>query len=355
MDAAEAGFATAEGPLANFAGLASAPLALRVGPGLGGLLAGEGPFLREVATVRGVVATLAGFVLPGLELQDGPELPSMAYELRVHGGSVGRGQVYPGLYFHALPGQGGSPHRHPVDGTPGRWAVEAPAREAESHTAAAVLAEHLQDLALRHAGWLLSLDELTAMLKALAKRFPESTGGSDEATHVALWNGARYLLQEGLSVRRLERLAATLKAVRAEGLPWAEQAEALRRRAVPEMAYAWLGSDGVLAAFPLSPRLSGALRDRVVSSAEGPNLAASAAWERSLVSKMTEAVAAAGSEGGRPVILVPEAPMRRALGLAMARAWPTWPPPAVLLEDEVPRHLPHERFPELPAPNTKPV
>lgn len=350
LRATEAGYHSVDGPLAQYAGQVAAPLALRAGLGLGGLLAPEGPFLREVATVRGLVATLSGFVMPGLELQDGPELSNQAYEIRVLGGAVGRGQVQPGAYFHPQPGLQSAGQRHPVDGTPGLWLPEPPAREPEAHTAAALLAEHLQDRALRHAGWLLSLDELNAMLRALAPRFPEACQEPNGALPLALWRAARHLLQEGQSIRRIERLAAWTRSLLAEGCPAPELPEALRRRLVPELAYAWLTQDGVLASFPLSPRLLGALRDRVVEGPEGPELAATAAWEAKLSAHLAEAVAATGLLGGRAVLLCPEAPLRRALALSLTRSWPTWPPPAVVVEAELPRHLPCERFPELQAP-----
>jgi flagellar biosynthesis protein FlhA len=104
------------------------PIAIEVGLGLAGLVAGgkTSPLLKRIAAIRRQLATNLGFLLPAVRVTDNLSLRSREYVVLLKGSEIGRYEILPGSEL-AIPtakadkGFAGQATREPAFGLPALW------------------------------------------------------------------------------------------------------------------------------------------------------------------------------------------------------------------------------------------
>jgi len=221
---AEAGPAPVEERVEDF--LALDTLEIELGYGLIPLVdtTAGGDVLARIKRLRKQTAADLGMILPPVRIRDDISLTPEQYRIRIRGIVVGQAELRPGWRLaigprvrevqELLPGV---PTTDPTFGLPAVWVREAHQREAERQGCAlvepaAVLATHLDVLVKRHAGRILSRQDVKKLLDNLK---PEHAALVDELVPGQLSLGQVHkvlqkLLREGVPIRDLATILESL-------------------------------------------------------------------------------------------------------------------------------------------------
>ena len=183
-----------------------------------------GDLLARIKRLRKQVAADLGLILPPVRIRDDISLGPEQYRIRIRGIAVGESELRPGWRL-ALGGSvsqaerelPGIPTTDPTFGMPALWVRESHQREAERLGCAlvepaAVLATHLDVLVKRHAGRILSRQDVKRLLDNLK---PEHAVLVDELVPGQLSLGQIHkvlqkLLREGIPIRDLSTILESL-------------------------------------------------------------------------------------------------------------------------------------------------
>jgi len=183
-----------------------------------------GDLLARIKRLRKQTAADLGLILPPVRIRDDISLAPEQYRIRIRGIVVGQAELRPGWRLaigprvrevqDQLPGV---PTTDPTFGLPAVWVREAHQREAERQGCAlvepaAVLATHLDVLVKRHAGRILSRQDVKKLLDNLK---PEHAALVDELVPGQLSLGQVHkvlqkLLREGVPIRDLATILESL-------------------------------------------------------------------------------------------------------------------------------------------------
>lgn len=295
-----------------------------------------GDFLERILLIRRQLALELGFVVPTVRVRDNLALPQNRYVVKIHGGRVGEGEVYPDRLLAVGVGEaearelGGLASRDPTFGLPAAWIPPdvRPLAEDRGYTvvdASTVLATHFTEILRRHAHELLGREETRALLDHVKKTHPtlvqDLVPGTLTLTEVQ--KVLRNLLREGIPIRNL----VTVLEVLAEYAPRTKNPDELTehvRQALARVITERYAPDGELKvihfAADAEERLLGALRARDGSPAL---LLAPEDVER-LYRSLGDALRRSEALGVRPVLLTSPA-VRRAVRELVERVFPDLP------------------------------
>jgi flagellar biosynthesis protein FlhA len=160
------------------------PLAIEVGLGLAGLLAGgpASPLLQKISAIRRHFAATIGYLLPPVRVTDNMQLRAREYIISIKGGEAGRFELASGCEL-AIPTAKaknieGQTTREPAFGLPAIWvpADRAEAARSSGYTvvdALNVLGTHLSETIRRHAHELFSRQDAKALCDRVAQDSPK--------------------------------------------------------------------------------------------------------------------------------------------------------------------------------------
>jgi flagellar biosynthesis protein FlhA len=181
-----------------------------------------GDLLDRIAAVRRQLALEMGVVVPPVRIRDNVQLEANRYQVRLRGGLLAGGTIYPDLVMAMNSGEA----REPLEGVAGRepafglevtW-IHADGRaraEMLNYTivdASSVLATHFTELIRAHAADLVSREEVCRLIDQLKRTSPRLV----EETVPALVKSAevqrvlQLLLRERVPVRDLELVLETM-------------------------------------------------------------------------------------------------------------------------------------------------
>src|SRR5687768_6021497 len=198
---------------------------LEVGYGLVRLVdaAKGGDLLDRISLIRRQVAMELGIIVPPVRIRDNLQLQANDYIVKIKGQAVAKGVTYPeqflamdnGATSGAIPGA--EQTIEPAFGLPAYWITESQRSQAEllNYTvveATSVLATHLTEIIKRHAGELLTRQEVKNLLDNLKTRVPALV---EEIVPTQVKPGElqkvmQNLLRERVPVRDLETILETL-------------------------------------------------------------------------------------------------------------------------------------------------
>jgi len=313
-----------------------------------------GDFLERVLLIRRQLAIELGFVVPTVRVRDNLALSQNRYIVKLHGGRVGEGEVYPdrllavGVSEVEARELGGFVAKDPAFGLAAAWISSDVRSVAEDRgytvvDASAVLATHLTEILRRHAFELLGREETRALLDHVKGTHPtlvqDLVPGTLTLTEVQ--KVLKNLLREGIPIRNL----VTILEVLAENAPRTKNPDELTehvRQALARVITERYAPEGELKvihfAAEAEERLLAALRARDGSPAL---LLAPEDLER-LYRSLGDALRRSEALGARPVLLTSPA-VRRAVRELVERVFPDVP---VLSYAEL---LPHVRVEGLSA------
>ena len=174
--------------------------------------------MDRITTLRKDLGTQFGFWIPKVRVHDNMKFNVLEYRIKIGGRNVGKGEIQPQEYLAINPGNSplniaGRDTTDPAFGLPAKWITEANRRSAEISgftvvDAATVLTTHLGECLKRHAGELLSREDLQKMLDKLTESAPTIVGEvkPDGLKAAKLHQVLVRLLRESVSISALERI-----------------------------------------------------------------------------------------------------------------------------------------------------
>ena len=306
---------------------------VEIGRGLVGLVAGNGPLLERVSTLRTALAADLGVVLPQVAFRDDLSLPERGYRISVAGDAVVEDEIPAGRMLAVLPPGASSPVDgdaaiDPLSGRTGTWVGHAQAETCRLRGAtvlddAGIVARSLESAVRRRADRLLTRDAANRLVESLRAAQPAVVEQivPGVLTVARIQRTLQCLLREGVPIRPLAELLELMSDHAAEAAePW-QLAEIVRRRLAGTICRRARDPEGRLTAV----RLAGDAVDAITKTARGSAPRVSA----KLVAEVRRAVRTALERGGQPVLLVPAA-ARRLVREAVGRHLPD----VVVLADE---------------------
>ncbi|GGI06731.1 flagellar biosynthesis protein FlhA [Egicoccus halophilus] len=304
-----------------------------------------GDLLQRVRALRRQIGEELGLVMPLVRTADDVTLPAGSYRILLHGVEVARGTAPRDrvLALPAVDGElGGVPGEEtvePVFGLKAYW-VPMEARSRVTATGAtvvdrsAVVVTHLAEIARRHAGELLSRQQVQQLVESLRYDEPllADEVGTETLPMALLHDVLRELLRERVSIRDLGRVVEAVS-TRARETRSMDQLVGAARVAIGAGIVARVAPDGHLGAITLSPVIEGELHERV-RDIDG-TLQLVVEPER-LAPLIAEAADLVQRSAGTPVAIICGQLLRRPLRDALTASGVDV---AVLAYPELPNHL----------------
>lgn len=305
--------------------------------------------LQRIATVRKDLAKRCGLWIPLVRVRDSGSLGNEEYRILVAGQEVGRGKIHIGQVLAIHPEGARIPFngrdaKDPAFGLPAKWISEIDRSQAELTgctvvDAPGVLVTHLREVLRRHAGDLLSREDLT---KLIDKAKETSAAVVDELIPNMLSMGTVHrvlslLLQERVPITNLTRILESL----AHNAPTTKDPEELAERSRIYLSRAicdpFIDEQNRIHAMVFEPGLELELR----RSQQDKKMAIPPDAFEALIIRLATCLRDAGHKGVEVALLV-DSQLRRSLKSVLLRGLPDLTviafaevPNDVLLEAEV--------------------
>lgn len=305
--------------------------------------------LQRIATVRKDLAKRCGLWIPLVRVRDSGSLGNDEYRILIAGQEVGRGKIHIGQVLAIHPegariSFNGRDAKDPAFGLPAKWISEIDRSQAELTgctvvDAPGVLVTHLREVLRRHAGDLLSREDLT---KLIDKAKETSAAVVDELIPNMLSMGTVHrvltlLLQERVPITNLTRILESL----AHNAPTTKDPEELAERARVYLSRAicdpFIDEQNRIHAMIFEPALELELR----RSQQEKKMAIPPEAFEALIVRLATCLREAGQKGVEVALLV-DSQLRRSLKSVLLRGLPDLTviafsevPNDVLLEAEV--------------------
>ncbi len=231
----------------------------------------QGDLLPRIGLMRRQLATELGIIVPPARIRDNIQLAPTEYAIRLRGVRVAGGEIMP-RYLLALDAGGrglpldGIKTTDPTFGIPSLWITPDRRIEAEANgysvvEAPTVLATHLMETIRRHAGDILSRQDVRELVDGLRETHPALV---DDLVPAKLPLGAMHrvlqrLLREGLPVRDLVTIMETLSDAADQSKDPEVLTEHVRRALSNVVAQLFADADGTVRGITVGPRLESAL------------------------------------------------------------------------------------------------
>jgi flagellar biosynthesis protein FlhA len=231
-----------------------------------------GTLLDRISTIRQQIAEELGFMLPPVNVHDNARLRNYEYAIRVRGVEVARGMVQPGNWLAVDPTGSirfdiGTAVSEPTFGFRAWWVTPAQREQAEAQgltvvDASGVLSTHLAETIRRHAGVLLSRQDVSEMIDRVKQKCPAVVQDlipgrlAVGIVHRVL----QHLLRERVSVRDLAVILETLGDHAGKTQEPAILGELSRRALGGQLITPYLEAGSKLPALALHPELEALLK-----------------------------------------------------------------------------------------------
>lgn len=311
------------------------PLELDIGYGLMDLVdpARGGDLLDRVKALRRKTAMELGIVLPPVRTRDNISLTANAYEIKVHGVTVGQGEAPNGvslLLGPCPPNIPGRPTTDPVFGMEASWIPIEFAAQAELSGSTvidrgSVITTHLAEVIRNNASRLLSRQDVKLLVDGVRASDPV-VAEELSAVSISLAEVQRVLqalLEEGVAIRDLVRILEVMSE-RGRVTKDPETLVESVRSALGSAISVPLADDGRLRVITFEPMTERLLLDGVRTNDNGSYLTGDGATLERVVSRVGELVHEIENRGMRPV-LVCSGPLRPSLRKLIKTSVPQLP------------------------------
>ncbi|MCS6866409.1 MAG: flagellar biosynthesis protein FlhA [Gemmataceae bacterium] len=305
----------------------------------------QGPgLLDRIGGLRRDLAKQSGLWVPAVRVRDNIQLEPQTYRILISGREVARGRVRPDLWLAIDPGGAarialsGEDTQEPAFGLPAKWITDADRNRAEAAgytvvDAANVIITHLGEIVRRHAGELLSRDDLKAMIDKVRETSPAVVDDliPNMLTLGTLHRVLTILLDERVPISNLPRILESLAVYAPTIKDPAELAEKVRVDIGRAVVDRFRDPNGRIRALVLDPRLEVELRRAL----QGNQLVLDPARLEQLTLKLAAELRKANSRGYE-VALLCDSSLRRAVRQSLVRALPDL---VVVAYQEIPNDL----------------
>jgi flagellar biosynthesis protein FlhA len=317
-----------EGYLEDF--LQADRISLEIGAALIPLVSTKrGPgLLDKIGGLRRDLARQSGLWVPAVRVRDNIQLDPPTYRVLIGGREVARGEVRPDLWLAIDPGGAakislaGEVTKEPAFGLPARWITDADRNRAEAAgftvvDAPNVIITHLGEVVRKHAGELLSREDLKAMVDKVRETSPAVVEEviPSVVTMGTLHRVLTLLLDERVPISNLPRILESLATHAPTVKDPSELAERVRVDIGRSVVDRFRDPTGRIRAIVLDPRLEVELR----RSVQGQQLVIDPSRLEQLTLRIMDELRKASARGYE-VALLCDASLRRAVRHSLARA-----------------------------------
>jgi flagellar biosynthesis protein FlhA len=287
-----------------------------------------------------------GIIIPLVRLRDNINLEPTAYEIRIAELPVAKGRLEPEMFLAMDPGTvqtkvDGIETTEPVYGLPALWITQANKEKAELNgytviDPESVFITHLSEIMRKHAGDLLTREDVQLLIDRLRNTQPSLVGeviGADRDVSVGLLQRVlQNLIKDGIPIRELTAILESLGEHASKTKNTAVLTEMVRKRLSRSITEQCKNDDGKIMAITLDPALEHQMASTLQQEAEGINLALPTEMAMDISRKTAQAWKATMDKGNDSVVLLCDARLRSPLAVMLSRTVPMLP---VVAYDEV--------------------
>lgn len=235
-----------------------------------------GDLMDRISSVRAILASEMGILLPKVRMKDKLSLPETVYEILIAGNRVARGEARPGRLLAIDTGRttaslSGEATQEPAAGRRAYWISAEEQARAELYgyevvPAAVVVSTHLQEIARKHADELLNRDATKHLIEQLKQVSPtvveELVPSVMKLSDVQ--NVLQILLREDIPIRQLGLIFETLGDFASRVKEPVILAEMVRTRLARTICQRFRDANGQLHVVTMDP----AMEDRIAAGFE---------------------------------------------------------------------------------------
>jgi flagellar biosynthesis protein FlhA len=274
-----------------------------------------GDLLDRITMLRRQCATEIGIVVPPIRIRDNIQLKPNQYTVKIKGVEIGHGELMSGCFLAMDPGGTsqkihGIPTVEPAFGLPAMWITSSQREAADiaGYTVVelpAVIATHLTELIRKHAGDLLTRQDVKALIDnvkatnaAVVDELIPGVLGIGEVQRVLV-----NLLSEKVSIRDLGSLLEALANAARLSKSEAFLTEQCRVAMARQLCKVYRDEKGTVHCISLEPRLEQTLEASVQTTERGPRLVIRPDLVSKLVGRLTPLVEKMSAQGMQPILL----------------------------------------------------
>ncbi len=274
-----------------------------------------GDLLERITMLRRQCASELGIIVPPIRIRDNIQLKPSEYVAKIKGVEVGGGELMSGCYLAMDPGGvsqkvSGVPTVEPAFGLPALWITHSQKESAElaGYTVVelpAVLATHLTEVIRKHAGEILTRQDVKALIEnvktANATVVEELVPGL--LTYGEVQKVLMNLLSERVSVRDLGTVLEALAGAARISKSDVYLTEQCRLAMSRQICRTYKDAAGDIHAVTLEPRLEQVLEASVQNTERGPRLVVRPDMVGKLLGRLSPLVEDMAAQGLQPVLL----------------------------------------------------
>jgi len=305
-----------------------------------------GDLLERIAQIRRQTALDYGIILPSIRVRDNLQLPPNAYQIKLKGVPVEKGEVYPDRFLAMNAGSGqedpnlqGISAIEPAFGLPALWIEDRDKEYAETRgytvvSASAVVSTHLTEVIKKNAADILTRSDVQTLMENVKKHSEKLIEDISKDTNITLPEiqmVLQNLLRERVSVRDLSTILETISTYARINRNIDFLTEQCRHALSRNICKQNLSDSGELMAVTLTPEIENIIAQGI--SADGQTLSLDPSFTRTLIDNLNHEIEKAlTSTGNQPVILC-SSPIRMAFRRLIER---TFPQISVMAYTEIP-------------------
>jgi len=300
----------------------------------------------RIGALRRKFARELGIIIPLVRLRDNINLEPTAYEIRIAELPVAKGRLEPDMFLAMDPGTvqtkvKGIETTEPVYGLPALWITPADKEKAELNgytviDPESVFITHLSETLRKHAGELLTREDVQLLLDRLRKTQPSLVGevvGPDRDVSIGLLQRVlKNLINDGIPVRELTAILESLGEHASKTKNAAVLTEMVRKRLSRSITEQCKNDDGRILAITLDPALEHQMASTLQQEADGISLALPTELAMDISRKTAQSWKSAMDKGNDKVVLLCDAKLRSPLAVMLSRTVPMLP---VVAYDEI--------------------
>ena len=300
----------------------------------------------RIGALRRKFARQLGIIIPLVRLRDNINLEPTAYEIRIAELPVAKGRLEPDMFLAMDPGTvqtkvEGIKTTEPVYGLPALWIKPADKEKAELNgytviDPESVFITHLSETLRKHAGDLLTREDVQLLIDRLRKTQPSLVGeviGPDKDVSIGLLQRVlKNLISDGIPIRELTAILESLGEHASKTKNAAVLTEMVRKRLSRSITEQCKGEDGRILAITLDPSLEHQMASTLQQEADGINLALPTETAMDISRKTAQAWKKVMDKGDEKVVLLCDARLRSPLSVMLSRTVPMLP---VVAYDEI--------------------
>ena len=300
----------------------------------------------RIGALRRKFAQQLGVIIPLVRLRDNINIESSAYEIRIADLPVAKGRLEPEKFLAMDPGTvqtkvEGIETTEPVYGLPALWITSANKEKAELNGYSVIDPEsvfitHLSETVRKHAGDLLTREDVQLLIDRLRKTQPSLVGeviGAEREVSIGLLQRVlKNLIKDGIPIRELTAILESLGEHASKTKNTAVLTEMVRKRLSRTITEQCKNDDGRILAITLDPALEHQAASTLQQDADGINMALPTEITMDISRQTAQAWKAAMDKGHDKVVLLCDARLRSPLAVMLSR---TVPMLSVVAYDEV--------------------